>query len=216
MTHPEFQRLQQELKKRHDFPYRWFRKQNDQWDAFSNFIYQTETWEKLQNQIFFISKTEQLSKTEFFQYAINRWYNFHSAKAVESIFKNSDKVHSVLNTKDREKDFYLSGIPFDHKTSIFPKGFGRDFDYAQENKKELISWFYQNQSSQKRFHLKNRLFVVVYNEHGDHWKLKAELWLLKMEIDNYLNSFSPDQLLTISLQNENPKSDIIWIRGNLY
>lgn len=216
MTPIDFYTLQTELKKRHEFPYHWFRKQNDQWDSYSNFIYQTKSWEELQDEINRIYKQHRVSQNEFFQYAINRWYNFHSARAVESIFTTSEIVKPVLNTKDREKDFYLSGIPFDHKTSIFPKGFGRDFDYAQENKKELISWFYQNQSSQKRFHLKNRLFVVVYNEHGDHWKLKAELWLLKMEIDNYLNSFSPDQLLTISLQNENPKSDIIWIRGNLY
>lgn len=216
MINPDFQRLQQELKKRHEFPYRWFRKQNDRWDALSNFIYQTETWEELQNLIVNISKIEQLSKTEFFQYAINRWYNFHSAKAVESIFKNSDSVHSVFNKKDREKDFYINGIPFDHKTSVFPKGFKHDIDYAQKNKDELISWFYQNQSSQKRFHLKNRLFVVVYNENGEHWKLKAELWLLKMEIEKYLNSFSPEQLKTIVLPNATPKSDIIWIRGNLY
>jgi len=34
-----------ELKKRHQYPYSWFRKQNDQWDQFTSFIYKTPKWE---------------------------------------------------------------------------------------------------------------------------------------------------------------------------
>ncbi len=38
-------RIEKELKKRHRYPYTWFRKQNDQWDQFISFIYKTPKWE---------------------------------------------------------------------------------------------------------------------------------------------------------------------------
>lgn len=220
MNSEELNSVQTELKKRHEFPYRWFRQQNDRWDSLSNFIYAIKTWEDLQKEIYVLSKKEKLPFQEFFQYASNRWYNFHSAEAVESVFKNlivlNQGNQKEIWKKDREKDFYLSGIPFDHKTSVFPKGFRREFFEAKDHKHELIEWFYKNQSRGKRFHLKNRLFVVVYNQNGNHWKLKAELWLIKMNVEKYILNFDENQLYSFSIRGETPKSDIIWVYGNLY
>ncbi len=204
--------VEAELKKRTLYPYNWFRKQNDTWDNHSNFIYETPSWDLLVPKIALLAHTQGLDKHQIFQYAANRWYNFWSAKAVEQIFSEIGGVETVAEAKDSEKDFYLFGIPFDHKTSVFPKQFGKSFEYAQTHKAELIEWLYKNQSTQKRHHFKNRLFVVVYAENGEHWKLKAEISLLRTAIENYVSSFAPKQLHSFTfVDGQTTLSDIIWI-----
>src|SRR5690606_11894223 len=201
-----------ELKKRHQFPYKWFRKQNDVWDSHTRFIYQISNWEVLVQNIKSVAESRKLEEQQLFQYAANRWYNFWSAKAVEHIFTEIDGIVPVVETKNSEKDFYLFGIPFDHKTSVFPKQFEKTFEYAQNNKAELIEWLYKNQSTQKRHHFKNRLFIVVYAKNGEHWKLKAELEMLKNAIQKYVSSFKLERLHSFNFtEYEITLSDIIWV-----
>src|SRR5690554_3790940 len=204
--------VEAELKKRTLYPYNWFRKQNDTWDNHSNFIYETPSWDLLVPKIAHLAHTQGLDKHQIFQYAANRWYNFWSAKAVEQIFSEIDGVETVAESKDSEKDFYLFGIPFDHKTSVFPKQFGKNFEYAQTHKAELIEWLYKNQSTQKRHHFKNRLFIVVFDKNEEHWKLKAEVSLLKEAIEKYVAVFGPPQLHSFTFaEGEKTLSDIIWV-----
>lgn len=208
----DLENIEKELKKRRQYPYNWFRKQNDEWDRHTNFIYQTSNWETLIRKISIVSQSHELDKHQIFQYAANRWYNFWSAKAVEQIFSEIDGIVSVDEAKDSEKDFYLFGIPFDHKTSVFPKQFQKSFEYAKTHKIELIEWLYKNQSTQKRHHLKNRLFIVVYDENGEHWKLKAEISLLKNAIHKYVAGFERKQLQSLTFaEGQKSLSDIIWV-----
>ena len=76
------QSLESELKKRLDFPYNWGRKQSDEWDRKTKFIYQTQDFESLENQC-------RDFDNELRNYAFNRWLNFWSAKAVEEIFASN-------------------------------------------------------------------------------------------------------------------------------
>lgn len=212
MSSFELSNIEKELKKRHHFSYKWFRKQNDAWDNYTNFIYQTSNWESLIKKIAIVADTQDFEKQQIFQYAANRWYNFWSAQAVEKIFSEIEGIEPVAETKDSDKDFYLFGIPFDHKTSVFPKQFNKTFEYAKSHKSELIEWLYNNQSAQKRHHLKNRLFIVVYAENGEHWKLKAEITLLKKSIEKYVASFKPEQLYSFTFVDDHTTlSDIIWV-----
>lgn len=195
-----------ELKKRWKYPYRWGRKQSDDWDKQTNFIYDTVSFNSL------IQRTKSFDNP-LFNYALNRWYNFWSAMAVENIFTTHQCVISNLNAKDKLVDFKINGIPFDHKTSVFPKGFGHSFKYACENQNDLILWLYENQSQEGRKHLKNRLFVVLFDEiSNQHWKLKAEISLLKIAIDNYVNEFLPQKLTQLNFGDGIVLSDIIWIK----
>ncbi len=212
MNEIPFASIEKELKKRHQYPYKWFRKQNDQWDHYTQFIYQTSNWETLIQKIAHIAESQQLDKHQIFQYAANRWYNFWSAKAVERIFTEIAGIEPVAEAKDSEKDFYFFGIPFDHKTSVYPKQFGKTFEYAQSHKSELIEWLYKNQSTQKRHHLKNRLFLVVYDKSGEHWKLKAEISLLKEAIEIFVVGFKREQLHSVTFDDlQSSLSDIIWV-----
>ena len=202
-------RVERELKKRWSHPYRWGRKQSDSWDRDTNFIYTTYSVESL------------LRKTEGFDgalrdYALNRWYNFWSAMAVEDIFASQANVQANKNRYDKLVDFQIDSIPFDHKTSVFPKGFNRPYAYAREHTEELIEWLYANQSQQGRKHHKNRLFIVIYDEqYKQHWKIKAEITLFKKAIDSYVENFSQEQLYSFDFGEGSVYSDVIWINIEL-
>ena len=202
---------EKELKKRWELPYIWGRKQNDEWDKYSGFIYEIWEWELLKAKIKEVSREKKLDEKEFLNYCSNRWYNFLSARAVEKIFSNLQGVVPAENSKNKLVDFYLQGISFDLKTSVFPANYTPGLSYAQTNPEKLILWLYENQSGQQRKHLENRLFLIVHSRDGHHWKLKAELNWLKDLITNYIKGFKAKNLIELELQpGKTTFSDIIW------
>jgi len=206
-----YELLEKELKKRLDFPYVWGRKQTDGFDKQTNFIYKTFLFEDLLKKI--ESKfSDNLNYNALKNYALNRWFNFWSAKAIETIFCEHKNVTAHKNSRDKYTDFYILNIPFDHKTTVFPKGFSKSVPYAIEHKRELIKWLYKNQSSEKREHYKNRLFLIVLNFDNptENWKLKAEILWLQKTISTYLSTFDVEKLESFYFQNQVVKSDIIW------
>jgi len=202
--------IETELKKRLNYPYKWGRKQNDQFDKLTNFIYNTLLFDDVRIEINRRFKNDP-NRKNISNYALNRWYNFWSAQAVEKIFCSLPNVKPALDSKDRLVDFTIDGVSFDHKTSVFPKNFPYQIKEAVKKTDELIKWLYKNQSQQQRKHLQNRLFIVLYSRDGEHWKLKAEISWLKERIEKYLEGFNPDYLLKFQLEkNHYTLSDVIW------
>ncbi|HSW55233.1 MAG TPA: hypothetical protein VLH59_09095 [Ignavibacteriaceae bacterium] len=203
-------KIEVELKKRLAYPYKWGRKQNDEFDKLTNFVYRISAFGDVVKEAesrFRKDKEHQ----NIANYALNRWYNFWSAQAVEKIFCSLPNVKPALDEKDRLVDFTIHGVTFDHKTSIFPKNFPYSIDEAIKKTNELILWLYKHQSQQQRKHLKNRLFIVLYSSDGEHWKLKAEISWLKERIEKYMEGFNPHYLLKFSLEEkEETLSDVIW------
>ena len=197
-------RVERELKKRLVYPYIWGRKQSNNCDRLTNFIYTTYSFESLLRKIYHL-------KREIKNYAMNRWYNYWSAMAVEDIFNSHPNVTANKNRYDKLVDFSINSLPFDHKTTVYPRGYSKPFTYALENKEDLILWLYQNQSQQGRKHLKNRLFIVLYDSNFEHWKMKAEIALLKQNIDEYVKKFSEENLCIFDFGDGKVFSDIIWI-----
>jgi len=202
--------IEKELKKRLPYPYKWGRKQNDEFDKLTNFVYRIPSFDEV------LKETEsRFSEDKEHQnianYALNRWYNFWSAQAVEKIFCSLPNVKPALDEKDRLVDFTIDGVTFDHKTSIFPKNFPHPIEEAIKKTDDLILWLYKHQSQQQRKHLKNRLFVVLYSSEGEHWKLKSEISWLKERIEKYMQGFNPHYLLKFPLEkNQETLSDVIW------
>lgn len=202
--------IEKELKKRLSYPYKWGRKQNDEFDKLTNFVYGISIFEEVLKEIENRFKKGKEHKN-ISNYALNRWYNFWSAQAVEKIFCSLPNVKPALNEKDRLVDFTIDGVTFDHKTSIFPKNFPYTIEESIKKTNELIVWFYKNQSQQQRKHLKNRLFIVLYSSDGEHWKLKSELSWLKKRIEKYMKGFNPHYLLKFPLEkNQETLADVIW------
>lgn len=199
-----------QLHKRLAYPYKWDRKQNNSFDNATNFIYQIANFDELLSQI----KTRfqnHANYDTFFNYTLNRWYNFWSARAVEEMFCSLYRVKPAKNNKDRLTDFQIDDINFDHKTSVFPRQYNQSLQYAKENPRNLIEWLYNNQSQEQRKHLKNRLFIVLYSNREEHWRLKAEISWLQNLIQLYVQNFDPAKLHQFSFEKGNMTlSDIIW------
>lgn len=207
----DLHKVEAALKQRWQLPYEWGKKQNDEWDRLSSFIYREQEWGNVRRKCELLAGERKLPFEAFYNYAANRWYNFWSAMAVESIFLNLEKVTPARNSKDRLVDFYINGINFDLKTSVFPRQFGKNLQDAREQPVQLIEWLYQNQSSQQRQHFSNRLFLIVHSRDGQHWKLKAEISWLKGIIENYVTTFEPSQLKSLKPgTGKAVLSDIIW------
>lgn len=206
----DIDKLESELKKRLSYPYKWGLKQNDQLDSKTNFIYRINTFTELLKKID-ESFSSHSNKDLLFNYSLNRWFNFWSATAVENFFLHNPKVKPANLRKDRLKDFYIENIPFDHKTSVYPSMFDSSPLKVKENPVGLIEWFYLNQSQEQRKHFANRLFIVLYSTEGEHWKLKAELHLLKNYIDDYLITFNKDKLIKMKFGDKEILSDLIMI-----
>jgi hypothetical protein len=203
-------KIEAELKKRWNYPYMWGRKQNDLFDNATNFIYKINSFDDLKKEIELHFK-QSADYQDYFNYALNRWYNFWSAQSIEQIFCSLPGVVPALDEKDKLIDFAIHGATFDHKTSVFPKNFPYKIDDAIKNTDELIRWLYKHQSQQKRKHLKNRLFIVLYSNDGEHWKLKAEISWLKERIEKYMLGFNPDYLFKFEFEKGITSiSDIIW------
>jgi len=206
--------IEKELKKRLTYPYKWGRKQNNEFDRLTNFVYKVSSFEEVLKEIESRFKKDK-EHSNISNYALNRWYNFWSAQAVETIFCSLPNVAPALDSKDRLVDFTIDGVKFDHKTSIFPKNFPYKIDEAIKKTNELILWLYKHQSQQQRKHLKNRLFIVLYSSDGEHWKLKSEISWLKERIQKYMQGFNPHYLLKFQLeQNQETISDVIWAIQN--
>lgn len=205
-------RLQRELRLRTREPYTpWGQKQNNHWDDLTRFIYTTPTWDALKQTAARQLPTD-VNGEQFFAYAANRWFNFWSAKGVEAIFCSLDGVRAAKNPRDRRVDFAIRGITFDHKTSVFPKRFPHSLAFAQQRPDALARWLYGHQSRQQRYHVHNRLFIVLYDSRrGEHWKLRAELLWLEAKIKTYVSGFRPEQLLRLQFSGKGVTlSDIIW------
>jgi hypothetical protein len=209
VTQP-LQTRERELKKRWAFPYRWGRVQNNLFDAQTRFVYDEPSFDALRAELErrFGAAPQ---REAFFDYALNRWYNFWSARGVEEMFAALDGVTPAENRRDRLVDFTLKGVRFDHKTSVFPRGFGHDLTYAVNHPAALIEWLYRAQSQEQRQHYANRLFIVLYANGGAHWKLKAELTWLSGIIRDYVATFDPARLHRFAFTPEQETlSDVVW------
>lgn len=197
--------LELELKKRWSIPYKWGKKQNNIDDKITHFIYQNPFFDHTKKKI------EHL-ETSLQNYAWNRWYNFWSSQAIEHIFCTHNDIKACTNKASHTRDFFWKNIPFDHKTTVFPKGFHHSIDDAKKHPHHLIEWLYKNQSQEQRKHWHNRFFIILFDaQHQQHWKLKAELQYCNSIITKYMQTFSLDQCISFSHNGEQRYAGIIWI-----
>ena len=197
----DLRRLQIQLKKCYPFIENWKRKQNDKWDKQTNFIYKVRSFSQLEHAVKDRFERE-LNFKELRIYSLNRWYNFWSAQGIEYIFCNYPNVKPHSDPYHQFIDFWIDEIPFDHKTSVFPKRYNQSIEFAKNNPTDLLRWLYENQSKQKRFHLQNRLFLILCEKEGNHQKLKSEIDFVQPIIENYLKNFSFRNIKKLEFETE--------------
>lgn len=133
----------------------WSVRQNNSLDSRTRHIYNCRTLGDLET---WASKLGLNSQENM--YAIHRWRNFKRHDAWQSLlFEQVPAIRLAANPYSKKQDFVVSTpekeIPFDLKVTRYPKS-------AEANLSDsaLADWFYRNQSTQSRFHLANRFFVV--------------------------------------------------------
>ena len=167
----------------------WGRVQSDEWDRASRFIYTIHTLDELRRETKRVAAEMGLPLHDFGRYVIRRWYNFHTHQAALDVILAHPHTHPEPDPFHHTVDFYLDGEGFDLKLTELPRAFGHDIVYARAHLRELARWLYVHQSAQGRWHIANRLFVVLHDAtNPDHtWELRRDFGRLKHAIQAFLD-----------------------------
>lgn len=133
----------------------WRVRQTNHLDQRTRFIYRCGSAQDLEDA----AATAQLSPQER-MYAVHRWRNFNRHEAwLQLLRERIPDFVSSQNRFNKTMDFSLvvrgDRIPFDLKVTRYPQSVQDGLSDSA-----LAEWLYRNQSTQQRFHLANRLFVI--------------------------------------------------------
>jgi hypothetical protein len=169
----------------------WGRVQNDEWDRLCPFIFRLRSLDGVRNRLERVGLPDAGERVEFVNYALRRWYCFWGARLGELLFQTHPGVKPGP-PKDHEIDFTIDGVPFDLKTSEMPRIFAGRLREVDQDPGELATWLFQNQSRERRFHLANRLFLVLCDpaEPDQAWRLRADVGALRLAIADFMASRS--------------------------
>lgn len=200
----DLEQLELQLKKRWLFPHTWNYKFSTDLEQDISFIYSISTFDDI------IREMARLPE-EIQQYALNRWYNFWSQKAVYQIFAEHPQTTPIFNHYDEAEAFLIQNIPFKIKFNVFPYHFARTLRYAIRHKEELVYWYYRKTQASSTAEQYNQLFIILYQRDGEHWRMKAEFPMLSKFINSYLDNFDIHKTIRLHLFGDKMNyADIIW------
>lgn len=180
-------------------------------DKKTNFIYKAETLEKC---------LEMINSTEVDKdYALHRWYNYHTSIYCEDLFCDYGAVHEK-NIYNHDVDIYINNIPYDVKLTVYPaKLNSKRNEYNLRNicgKNKMIKWLYANQSQGARKQILNRIYVMCDGAtQYESLKLKSNFTLLRRQISAYMNYIKTHKPNEIEITDNNKstiiKSELIYV-----
>lgn len=169
----------------------WKVRQNNKLDAQTDFIYSINSFAEL--QMVFQQKSN--FSDDLKVYAEHRWRNFKRHDAWLSLILDLwPEAKMAENVRDRGKDFSVrisnTLLDFDLKVTRYPNSAESGLsDYL------LAKWLYLNQSTQNRFHLKNRVFVIANPE------ASIYEYALAQKVVKETGQILPDKLIKVDLPN---------------
>jgi hypothetical protein len=165
----------------------WGRVQNDAWDGCCGFIFRLRTADRARERATKVAHEQHFERDEFVQYVLRRWYCFWGARLAELLFLGYPNVQPGP-PKDHEVDFTIDGVPFDLKTSEVPRAYADRLGDLLADPAGAAGWFYAHQSRQRRFHVANRLFLVLCDAGNpdEAWRLRADVAALRASIGTFM------------------------------
>jgi hypothetical protein len=154
------------------------------------------------------------------EYTIHRWYILGCSKCDEYEFYTKPNVIANPNHKDKDWDVEFHNdfeLRRDLKNTVLPKEFRGQEYYFYDHPEELIKWFYDHQSQEKRLSYNNRLFVVhiSHNPLGlrGRYDIKDKIFSEYIETlkEPYYKQFSVRVVNTILSEYCTVVADIIFI-----
>lgn len=198
--------LKDELMKAQDILKLKFDIQKDSKDLDTNFIYYCGSF----SSVLVLSIENGLSIEET-NYAIRRWFNYHTSKMAEKLFVDNGATPEE-NLKNKSTDLYIDGIPFDIKLTVVPALYKETDLSKRTNKDDLIRWLYENQSKEGRNGLQNRIFIVCKSSsYAKSILTKAEFDLIDLAISKFINYYSDKEKNKIEIDGNTVYSDIILV-----
>lgn len=188
------------------FNYMHLERQRDDWDGLTSFIYDIDRFDVLDETI----DLHLLLHGDYKKlraYAVARWYYYQSSTAVEWMFCQHPGVAPEPTGRDRDYDLTIGGDRFDIKLTRLPKEHS-DPVTALANRREVIRWYYLNQTNGSRYGCNSRIIVAPYGLGDEQWKLRSELDWLKSNIDEYMLQYDSAHL-EISHKVAGVKADLI-------
>ena len=155
MNEFEFQILGNDLRKLvTKIPLRWGRVQNNFVDDKIN-MFEIESYAELESVISGLSEDQ-------INYLRRRWFLWQCSKCDEYLFYKHPNVEKNPNPYDKAWDVCISSsYPFDIKGTVIPKGMRNNFINLSSMK--LIKFFYDKQSTGRRYDMQNRLFIIHHS-----------------------------------------------------
>mgnify|MGYP004639676863 CR=1 FL=1 len=183
--------------------------QNNGDDRTTNFIYNVPS---LDDCLRLISE-----KNVSEEYALHRWYNYHTSVYCEYLFCDYGAIHEE-NVRNHDVDIYIDDIPFDVKLTVYPRALSkRPYNLTNRcGKNNMIKWFYSHQSQGNRKQMLNRLYVVCDGDNAEeNLRMKSDFSLLREKISAFMEYVRNHGLNKIEIFDNNQRyelySDIIYI-----
>lgn len=210
MNQNQFEKLTKDLQSLAKIvPLNWGRVQNDGTDQQID-MFQINSFEELEKQTAALSENAR-------NYFRRRWFLWKSAQCDEHIFCMNKNVSPNPNSKDQSYDIEFnsnSSLRFDVKGTIIPKKFRSTINQVIQDPREMVKFFYEEQSKGVRNNQQNRLFIIHHsylNQEREmylrcHWEYKINVYRLYSEKVNLKSNF---------IDYQNSKADVIFIFENL-
>lgn len=209
MTQEQFTQLSKELKLvAPKIPLRWGKVQNDTTDSLVN-MFKIDSFAELNRQIHTLDDNSR-------NYFLRRWFLWQCSKCDEHIFLMNTNVRANPNPRDQEFDIEFNNdneLRFDIKGTVIPSQFRKSISTILKDPKELVEFFYREQSTGVRSNIQNRLFIV----HHSFVSMKNEMilrcnWELKIKaFRDYSKRVNTNSNF---IQSSDVKADVIFIFEN--
>jgi hypothetical protein len=148
------------------------------WNRSIAFIYGTFIYEEVIRQAYIVAKQREFETNEFVQFAVTRWYNFHTNAFIGELLDEFPDIS--LNAGDNHsRNLVIKGETFDYRCTFYPRQFYLPVEYSIQKPKSLLRWFYQNQN--RNVYFGNRLFIILHDREqpNNSWKLRGRLSLVR-------------------------------------
>lgn len=157
MIQIEFDKLSSDLRRiAKKIPLHWGRIQNNSFDDKIN-MFKIKTYEELEQAIATLDEMRQ-------NYLRRRWYLWQCSQCDEYLFYCNDNAEKNPNPYDKAYDvMFDQQLGFDIKGTVIPRNMRNDVYEVMNNQKDMVDFFYDEQSTGRRFDIQNRLFIVHHS-----------------------------------------------------
>lgn len=159
MTILEYNQLSADLRKlATEIPLRWGHIQNNRIDDKIN-MFAINSYAELIKAINYLNVDSQL-------YLKRRWYLWKCSQCDEFLFYHNGKSVHNPNRYDKEWDVMFNNdenLKFDIKGTVIPKNMRDDIESILNNPYDMIKFYFDMQSTGRRFDMQNRLFIVHHS-----------------------------------------------------